>query len=153
MEESSNKTMMIIAGLGSVLLVITFGFFIVNFAINKGNDITNTVSEKMDTVLESEYTQYDGEEITGSAVVNMIKTVDASSDDIYVLVKTNANTSGVYYVCDSNNTRLDADVERGLIKDARTKTNNNYITPSEKFYGEVIRNQNKAIVGVSFTQQ
>lgn len=153
MEEPVVKPINILATVGGTLLVITFLFGIIYLVVTKANGITNNITESVDNVEESKYTIYDGEEVTGSSVVNMIKTTSSSSDDIYVLVKTKANTSGVYYVCDANNTRLSADAQRTLMKNARTKTNNNYITPTAKFYGEVIRNQNEAIVGIVFTQQ
>lgn len=153
MEEGGNRTILIIAGIAIVLLVITFGYGIVKFAISKGNTLTNKISENIDSVLESNLTQYDGEQISGSNVLNVIKNLESGSDDVYVKVITLANSGGTFYVCDSSNNRIDTAQERTLLKNARTKTNNNYITPSAYFEGEVIRNANNAIVGIVFTQQ
>lgn len=150
---SANKVLMIIAEIAAVMLVIVFGFFAVKFAIDKGKGIVNEAGETIDTTLETKYTMYDGEIISGSNVVNVISTTFSSSDNVYILVKTKENPSGVYYVCDSDCERLDSDAERTLVRNSKTKTSANYITPTGKFYGEVMRNDNEAIVGIVFTQE
>lgn len=151
--DSSNKILFIIGGIAIALGILTFAFFILNFSTEKGNDLTNEITAGVDNMMESKYTMYDGDTVSGSAVVNMISSTYSSDDNVYILVKTNANASGVYYVCDSNNERHDSDSQRNLMKNAKTKSHNNYITPTGKFYGEVIRNANGAIVGLTFTQQ
>lgn len=151
--DSSNKVISIIAAIAIILLIIMFAFGIVTFAINKGNNLTNEISENIDSMMETEYTMYDGEVISGSNVTNLISNTFSSSDNVYILVKTKANSSGVYYVCNADGERLESSVERNLVKNSKTKTNDNYITPTGKFYGEIMRNENGAIVGIVFTQQ
>lgn len=153
MENQGPSVLQIIAGIAMAVLVIMFGFFIVRTAIDKGQGLTNTINEKMDSAVESQYTQYADRENTGSTVMNVIKDIAAGKENIYVLVKTKANTTGVYYVCGSDNVRLESSAQAALIKNARTKTHNDYITPSEMFFGEINRNSNNAIVGITFTQQ
>lgn len=151
--DSSNKVITIIASIAIVLLIVMFGFGIVTFAINKGNNLTNEISENIDTMMETEYTMYDGEIVSGSNVTNLISNTFSGSDNVYILVKTKANPSGVYYVCGTDGERLESDVERTLVRNSKTKTNDNYIVPTGKFYGEVIRNENGAIIGIVFTQE
>lgn len=153
MQEQSTNVIGIIAALAASLLVIGFLFFAVKSALDKGQGMVNNVNEKMDNAIESQYTQYADRENTGSTVMNVIKDIAAGKENIYVLVKTKANTTGVYYVCGSDNTRLESSAQAALIKNARTKTHNDYITPSEMFFGEINRNSNNAIVGITFTQQ
>ena len=131
---------------GAVVGLVMAGIGLFNQA---GDKMTNTAT----SIMETEYTQYDGASPSGSSVVNLIQQKKSGDDNIYILVKTKMNTSGVYYICDANNVKLDADTMRALVKDMKTNTSSNYINPSKKFYGEVIRNDNNAIVGIVFTQE
>lgn len=149
----AQKVLMIIAEIAAVILIIVFGFFAVKYAIDKGRNIVNEAGENIDSTLETKYTMYDGEIISGSNVVNVISTTFSGSDNIYILVKTKENPTGVYYVCSADCERLEHDEERTLVRNSKTKTNANYITPTGKFYGEVQRNDNDAIVGIVFTQE
>ena len=151
--EESGSVIKIIAGIGATLLIVTFGFFVVNYAINKGHNLTNVVSNKLDGVLESEYTQYDGREINGFTVSNLIASTRAGSDNIYISVKTTLATTPVFYVCDVDNNRLTDAAHSALVKASKAKTDNNYINPSQIFIGTVVRTANKAIVGLEFVQQ
>lgn len=153
MENEANPVLKLIASIVIVLLIIATIVGIVMFAISKANSLTDSVNEEVDKVLEAKYTQYDGEVISGSNLLNVIKTTYSDTEPVYIQVKTISNTSGVYYVCDSSAKPLDDATERNLIKDARTKSNNNYIAPTGKFYGEVQKNANGAIIGIVFTQQ
>jgi hypothetical protein len=148
-----NKVLMWIGAIAAALLILGFGFWAVKYGINKGKDTVNEAGESIDNMLETKYTMYDGEIISGSNVVNVISSTFSSSDNIYIMVKTKSNPSGVYYVCSSDCEKLDHDAQRTLVRNSKTKTNANYITPTGKFYGEVERNENGAIVGIVFTQE
>lgn len=153
MENEANPVLKLIASIVIVLVIIAAIFGIVMFAISKANTLTDSVSEEVDKMMETEYTQYDGETISGANLVNLIKRTYSDTDPIYILVKTKANTTGVYYVCDSSATRLADTTERTLVANSKKKSDNNYIAPTGKFYGEVQRNANGAIIGIIFTQQ
>lgn len=153
MENEGNPVLKFIAGIVLVLVIIGCIAGIVIFAVSKANTLTDDVNEQMDKIMETKYTQYDGEVISGSNLLNVIKTSYSDTEPIFIQVKTLSNTSGVYYVCDSTATPLDEATERNLIKAAKTKSDNNYIAPTGKFYGEVQRNKNGGIIGIVFTQQ
>lgn len=91
----------------------------------------------------------------GSTVLNLIKTTYSSVNDdpIYILVKTASNTAGVYYVCDSSGAKLDSSVQSGLVRNAQKKGNGNYVMPSASFTGQVDRDSNGSIIGITFTQE
>lgn len=153
MEESSNKVLYIIVGIVAVLLVISFGFLLIRSALEKGNVLTNSVNDKMDNILESQYTQYEGTEVSGSQVLNLINETYTASDFVYITVTTKAGTTTTY-VCDA--TTLDkftSSAQSTLITNAKDKAHNNYITPTGKFVGTVVRNTNQAIVGITFQQK
>ena len=152
-DESSSKVITLIAGIATTLLVITFGFFIVNTLLSKGNDITNDLTNKLDSMLEAEYVQYDGAEVYGSVVSNLITSARNGDDNIYIAVTTLQSSSATYYVSDNKNVRIEDTAHSTLVKASKTKTSNEYINPSAKFLGTVVRNSNKAIVGITFVQQ
>ena len=153
MEESSNKVLFIIVGIVAVLLVISFGFLVVRSSLEKGNGLTNSINDKMDNVLASQYTQYEATEISGSQVLNLISETYSASDSVYITVVTNAgNTTN--YVCDATTLVKDAATAHSTkMTNAKAKANAAYITPTGKFLGTVNRNTNEAIVGLTFTQQ
>lgn len=123
------------------------------------NSVKST-SKLADTVLASteetviDYTEhdivmYDGEDIRGSEVVNFIKKhlgdYDVSDQaPIYVNVITKASAS-VYTHTYTNNKYIDDIKNFSSIE--------YYIKPTAIFVGEVIRTDNKVIIGVEFTQK
>lgn len=161
MEESSNKVLYIIVGIVAVLLVISFGFLIIRSALEKGNNLTTAVNDKMDNVLESQYTQYDAATISGSQVLNIISEVWSQTDRIAIrVVNKGGNTTtycnaGTYTAAGSATlgTDLTNSAQSTAVTAAKTKGNAAYITPTGKFLGEVCRDSNEAIVMISFTQQ
>lgn len=153
MENEANPVIKFLLGVALVLFV---GGIIVGVVMNAGKkaqNLSDEITKTTDNLLDTKYTQYDGESISGSNVLNLIKSTYSDDDEIYIQVKTKSNSTGVFYVCDSTPKKLDSSAEKNLIKDATTKSSNNYITPNKKFLGEVIRNQNDAIIGIVFEQQ
>ncbi len=149
------KILHIIAGVAITLLVIGITYGIVTFSSNKVDGYTTEFDNNMTQIIESKYTKYDGAATSGSLVLNLIKTTysGANEDPIYIQVKTASNTAGVYYVCDSGGTKLDSSTESGLVRNAQKKGNGNYITPSATFTGQVDRDSNGTIIGITFTQE
>lgn len=162
MEESSNKVLYIIVGIVAVLLVISFGFLIIRSALEKGNNLTTAVNDKMDNVLESQYTQYDAATISGSQVLNIINEVWSQTDKIAIRVVTKANAAGTVYCTNGTYTAAGSatlgtvntnSAQSTLVSAAKTKGNSAYITPTGKFLGEVCRDTNESIVMINFVQQ
>ena len=156
MEESSNKVLFIIVGIVAVLLVISFGFLVVRSALAKGNNLTNAVNDKMDNVLESTYTQWEGETVSGTQVLNVINETYTSTDPICIIVVTGTTTTtSTTYCCDAIATlvKLDSATQATRVNNAKAKANPAYITPTGKFLGTVQRNDRGTIVSVTFTQQ
>ncbi len=113
---------------------------------NKIVENTEKMSAEYD---EYELTMYDGEEIKGSQVVNYIKKNlgDYSSEEtapIYIRVLTVA--SGSQYTNDY--------VNKEHIRDIKNiSETEHYIKPTACFDAEVIRSENKVILGICFTQR
>lgn len=98
---------------------------------------------------EYDITKYDGEEIRGSEVTNFIKKhlgdYDASETaPIYVEVITK----------NSGSTNINTYYNKTYIEKIKNFSElQHYIKPTAIFKGEVIRNANKVILGVKFTQK
>lgn len=98
---------------------------------------------------EYELSMYDGEVIRGSEVVNLIKKElgDYSYPDeapifIKVVTRSSEDTSSFTYV---NNEYID---------DIRSfSCTERYIKPTALFTGKVMRNENRVIIGLEFTQE
>jgi len=151
--DNATKVFLIIGAVVVSLLVLTFGFGLTRGTIEKGNGLTNDVNDKIDNVLESQYTQYDATEVSGSQVLNVISETYFSSEPIYITVVTSAGST-VTYVCDTTTlTRDPSTTHSTKITAAKSKANNAYITPTGTFVGTVNRNTNQAIVGITFTQR
>ena len=154
MGEESNKVIGIFLGLGGLAIVAALAFGLINTAKEKTDDVSNQLFGTMDVAMEREYTQYDGKsDIGGNTVKNVITNAEAKTDGVYILVKTKMNTAGVYYIYDSNGTRIDDTTHKELKKNLNQRTHNDYINPTGTFDGEAIRNDNGGLVGVVFTQQ
>lgn len=152
MGDSSNKVLFIIAGIVCVLLVCGFGFAIVNSSLSRGNDLNNQMGAKVDSMLETQYTQFQGTTVSGSQVLNFINETFNSQDNVYVQVTTTAGGT-VTYVCDATSlAKFTATAQSTLVQNAKNKTNNAYIFPTGNFSGAIQRNANGAIIGVQFTQ-
>lgn len=122
---------LITIGLVSIALVI---YSIVMPMLNKGVKNTSAISQR---ITNSGFSQYDGTTLQGSEVIGAINT--QASDDLEVVVKTNANSSGKSYTTTTYN-----------ITD---KNDNDYIEPTEKFSSELDINKNGSVTGITFEQE
>jgi hypothetical protein len=111
--------------------------------------VMEQTSELADDLNEYEITMYEEEEIKGSEAVNYIKRhlgryTPAESAPFFVRVKT--VFAGTTYINEYTN--------KAHIKDIRdVSAVEKFIKPMGCFYCEVIRSENKVILGVSFTQK
>lgn len=114
---------------------------------NQANQKEEVMSQSM---LESEFTQYDATEITGSQVINIIKKYEQeNSEKICIEVDNKRSVNDFVYTADLS------DKASMKAKDAKNKGDlANYINPSSMFLGEVIRDEDTgAIIMVKFTKQ
>lgn len=148
------EIILIAAGIILVLLVIFFGFRAYKAANQKGEETIAKLDETYNDMLESRYTQFHGEFVSGGSVLNFIKDCENKEEGIYITVKTNKNGGGVTYVYDTSGTKIQSTTELTLIKNAKNRQHADYINPGQMFYGEVIRDaSNKAIIGLIFTEE
>lgn len=136
--ENSLKGLILAAGVIITCIVVGLGFFISREAKNVSDKGTNQLSAMNTQYDNVEYMMYDGLRITGSEVVNVIKS--HGSSDVNITVKTSKNnTTGTIY--DGTNTI------------PTSKGASDYINQSASFLGEITRNENGEVNGIVFIQQ
>ncbi len=148
--ENSLKGLMLAAGIIITCIIISLGFYIAREASDTASSGTGQINELQAEFADTSKTMYENTEVSGSEVINVIRKF--SDEAIGVKVQTKKNTS--YYIYQFN----DAD---GSLKSASTldyktaqnATSANYINPTGRFLGSVVRDANGTITGLSFVQQ
>lgn len=136
----------------SVILVGILIYYMINSAKSTTRIADTVIANAEETASDyAEYkvSMYDGEDIRGSELVNLIKKElgDYSSSEtapLYVEVVT--NYSGTTYI--------KTHVNNQYIDNIKNFSNTEYyIKPTALFTGEVKRTENRVIIGVKFTQK
>lgn len=135
----------------SVILVGIIIYYMIN-SVKSTTRVADTVianaEETASDYAEHKISMYDGEEIRGSEVVNLIKKElgDYSPSEtapLYIEVVTRL----------SETTYINTHINSGHIEDVKKfSCIEYYIKPTALFIGEVIRTENRVIIGVKFTQ-
>ncbi len=148
--DNSLKGLILAAGVIITCLVVGIGFYISREASAAATNGTGQISRMNKEVAESDKVMYDGLDVTGSEVINAINKY--KSEDISVKVQT--KKSIVYY----NRLLSDDDKELGnnssaSVKNTQQITSDYYINQKAQFTGEILRDVNDTIIGISFVQQ
>lgn len=143
--ENSLKGLLLAAGTIITCIVIGLGFYIAREARDTANSGAGQINKLNAEFTESDKTMYDGLQVSGSEVVNVISKY--KNDDICIKVETK-KASAAYVYSDTSLTG-----KSGLtLKEAQKINGNFYINPNAQFMGEVLRDDNRVIVGLSFKQ-
>lgn len=138
MEENNQSTMMKWAvGIILTIAVITSGVFLFNKSkpsIDKAGSQLDNITVQIDN---SQYVGYDAKEVSGSEVASVINT--KATKDLTVTVKTKSSTAGLAYNSSSYS--------------LTNNTNKDFIEPTARFTGAVIKTANGTVTGITFTQQ
>ncbi|MGL5381762.1 hypothetical protein [Clostridium sp.] len=137
--DNSMKALIMGAGVVITLAVITIGFIILNQGQNTAKLAVSKVDKINTNILESEYTVYEGMEVSGNEVVSLISKF--KNDPVTIEVVTKKSTT------EYNNGAS------GTASDTTDPKSNKYINPSGKFKGSVTRDANDVIDRLTFTQQ
>ncbi len=148
--DNSLKGLILAAGVIITCLVVGIGFYISREASAAATNGTGQISRMNKEVAESDKVMYDGLAVTGSEVVNAINKY--KSEDIAVKVTT--KKSSVYYnrILTNSDKEL-GNVSNASVKDTQTITSSYYINQKAQFNGEILRDVNDTIIGISFVQQ
>lgn len=148
--ENSLKGLMLAAGIIITCIIISLGFYIAREASDTASSGTGQINELQAEFADTSKTMYENTEVSGSEVINVIRKF--SDEMIGVKVQTKKNTS--YYIYQFNDT--DGSLKNASTldyKSAQNATSANYINPTGRFLGAVVRDVNGTITGLSFVQQ
>lgn len=153
--ENSVKAIIIGASIAITMVIVSVGFFI----LRQGQDAAKNTSEKISKmnaqISETEYTMYDGAEISGSEVVNVLNKF--KNEYVGIRVKTGKNSTGTWYnyntTIDSNDVADIGAESNKKISEAINEQSDDYVNPNGRFVGTVYRDVNGTIAAIDFVQQ
>lgn len=121
---------------------------------NSGTKQAKEVSKEFSSI---DRTIYDGTDVLGSTVVDLISTVIEEKEEFAICVKTNDNkTTGTYYNKAMNTTApyaiITAPATAPSVAAPAKVTDTNYINPDALFGGKIYKDANNNIIGIVFTQ-
>ncbi|MBO5245910.1 MAG: hypothetical protein J6B28_01470 [Eubacterium sp.] len=148
--ENSLKGLMLAAGIIITCIIISLGFYIAREASDTASSGTGQINELQAEFADTSKTMYENTEVSGSEVINVIRKF--SDEMIGVKVQTKKQTS--YYIYQFSD--VDGSLKGAATLDytsAQVPTNGNYINPTGRFLGAVVRDANGTITGLSFVQQ
>lgn len=147
--ENSLKGLMLAAGTIVTCLIISLGFFIAKEAKDSATSGANQISKLNNEFIENDKIIYDATEVSGSEVINVIRKF--RNETLGVSVTTKKGTTAYNYVVDEEKGNLSkASVTE--YKPGTDITDANYINPTARFMGNVIRDKNGTIIGIKFMQ-
>ena len=148
--ENSLKGLMLAAGIIITCIIISLGFYIAREASDTASSGTGQINELQAEFADTSKTMYENTEVSGSEVINVIRKF--SDEMIGIKVQTKKNTS--YYIYQFSDTDGSLKNTSSLdYKSAQNVTSSNYINPTGRFLGTVVRDANGTITGLSFVQQ
>lgn len=146
--ENSLKGLILAAGTIITCIVIGLGFYIAREARDTAAGGAGQISKLNAEFNESDKVMYDALEVSGSEVVNVVNKF--KNDDIGVKVKTMKKET--YYINNIIDDDTLGDKSGASIKDAQKASSNTFINPNAQFIGEILRDVNQTIIGISFRQ-
>lgn len=145
--ENSLKGLLLAAGTVITCIIIGLGFYIAREARDTASSGAGQINRLNAEFMESDKIMYDGINVSGSEVVNVINKF--KNDALCIQVKTKKNDMASYGYTDTTLSK-----ESGLkIKETQNLNGKYYINPNGLFQGEVLRDLNNVIVGLLFVQQ
>ena len=148
--ENSLKGLMLAAGIIITCIIISLGFYIAREASDTASSGTGQINELQAEFADTSKTMYENTEVSGSEVINVIRKF--SDEMIGVRVQTKKNTSYyIYQFSDADGSLKNASSLD--YKSAQNAASVNYINPTGRFLGAVVRDANGTITGLSFVQQ
>lgn len=156
--KSKNANGLVVGIVMTLFVIILTGVIIVwgtgYFSQNKKtmDKSTAKIDKTIGSMADFDLTVYNDKSIRGDALVDLIKAIVEDEVVVSIGVTTNESKAATYYAYEydpkTGEMRKDATKEPTTDKTAPT-----YINPNGMFMGEVIRNTNKEIVCIHFTQQ
>ena len=154
----ATKVLILVATVIVVCVLCAVGFKMVNEGKSSVNASTNNFNSMTGQYSEVDLAIYDGADVQGSEVVNLIKKATDNNDYLSIFVKTKANNAGVKYNYnftpqkDNKAASITEYSKDDAPKLKESKTDKDYINPSAQFTGKVHKDANGIIICIEFTQ-
>lgn len=148
--ENSLKGLMLAAGTIITCIIIGLGFYIAREAKDTAATGAGQINKLNAEFSDNAKTIYDGTEVSGSEVLNVLRKFQGEA--VGILVETKKNTSYYGYLFNEDTGEL-GKVSTIDYVSAKKETSANFINPNGRFLGTVIRDNNGTITGLKFTQQ
>lgn len=136
------------------ILVCIIALWLVAYVKEKKEDL-NSADAKSDKAIASmadfDLTAYNGTTVRGDALVELIDEMNDNKTELAIGVKTTAVAAATFYnytYAAASNTLTASTTYTAPSKAATT-----FINPTANFLGDIVRNTNNEIVGITFTQQ
>ncbi len=149
--ENATKAIMIAASIVITLAIVTIGFLVLGTGKDIANDGMSEFTNMANSVADAQYTRYDNMDVSGSQVINLIRSVENSGDYIGVRVVTK-KPSDVWYVYNASNINSLTDAS-GDLDDALDEKHKDYINKTAMFRCTVQRDSNGRIASITFNQK
>lgn len=148
--DNSLKGLILAAGTIITCIVISLGFYIAREARDTAASGAGQISKLNAEFNESDKVMYDGLNVSGSEVINVINKF--SGGDISIIVHTNKSSTQYDNMLDDQMQTVIGE-SNASVKTAQNMTSTLYINPNAQFVGSIIRDKNHAIIAITFTQE
>jgi hypothetical protein len=156
---NAQKFLLMLASLIIVCILCVIAFKITNEGKSAINGYTNNFNNMTGQYQDIEKAIYDGSAVQGSEVVNLIKNVIKSDEELAIRVSTKASANRDYnYNFTAETTTTPASLGTHIttsvdIQLADNKTDTWYINTNAPFIGKVYKDANDLIICIEFVQQ
>lgn len=147
--ENSLKGLILAAGTIITCIVISLGFYISREARDTAASGAGQISKLNAEFNESDKVMYDGLNVSGSEVVNVVNKF--KNGDIAIQVNTKKSSNYYDNVLDDDMTQI-IGTSSNSIKTAQNSLSDAYINPNAQFQGSIVRDVNNTIIGILFAQ-
>ncbi|MDD6208425.1 MAG: hypothetical protein PUB10_07910 [Clostridiales bacterium] len=147
--ENSLKGLILAAGVAITCIVISLGFFIAREARDTASNGTGKIQKLNAEFNESDKVLYDGLQVSGSEVMNVVGKFQNEQLSIKVVTKKSSQYYG--YSMSGSDTMLGTACSSST-SEAQSVTSTKYINPNAQFVGSICRDSNDTVIGIVFTQ-
>lgn len=147
--ENSLKGLILAAGTIITCLIISLGFFIAREAKDSASTGAGQISKLNAEFLENDKIIYDATEVSGSEVINAIRKF--KNESMGIMVVTKKSTTQYNYTVDEDSGTLTESTYKEYNSGTGAESSE-FINPTARFTGKVIRDINGTITGIKFTQ-
>jgi len=152
--ENSLKAIIIGAGVVITMIVVSIGFLLMRSGQSTAQNAINRLDQISSEMSESEYTMYDGMEVSGSEVVNVLRKFKDEYIGIQVETKKNGGKWYIHNVTLSSGNEAEiVSTSTNSISDTMDEKSDDYVNPNSVFTGSIARDENGRIAALIFKQK